>query len=92
MLGQMLYGFTPDMVYLSPAPLYHAAPLRWSMAVQQPGRPAGAGGVAAGFLRCCARDDAARPELARPGAVQSVEWLGEDFDPRIFEGLDQSCR
>lgn len=36
-LGQALYGFTPDMVYLSPAPLYHAAPLRWSMAVQQLG-------------------------------------------------------
>lgn len=37
LLGQALYGFTPDMVYLSPAPLYHAAPLRWSMAVQQLG-------------------------------------------------------
>ncbi|HEX8382132.1 MAG TPA: acyl-CoA synthetase [Sphingomonas sp.] len=37
MLGRALYGFTPDMVYLSPAPLYHAAPLRWSMAVQQLG-------------------------------------------------------
>ncbi|KQT33040.1 acyl-CoA synthetase [Sphingomonas sp. Leaf412] len=37
MLGQALYGFTPDMVYLSPAPLYHAAPLRWTMAVQQLG-------------------------------------------------------
>ena len=37
MLGQGLYGFKPDMVYLSPAPLYHAAPLRWSMAVQQLG-------------------------------------------------------
>jgi long-chain acyl-CoA synthetase len=37
MLGQGLYGWTPDMVYLSPAPLYHAAPLRWSMAVQQMG-------------------------------------------------------
>jgi long-chain acyl-CoA synthetase len=36
-LGQALYGFNPDMVYLSPAPLYHAAPLRWSMAVQQLG-------------------------------------------------------
>ncbi|WP_375390911.1 acyl-CoA synthetase [uncultured Sphingomonas sp.] len=36
-LGQALYGFTPDMIYLSPAPLYHAAPLRWSMAVQQLG-------------------------------------------------------
>ena len=37
MIGQGLYGFTPDMIYLSPAPLYHAAPLRWSMAVQQLG-------------------------------------------------------
>lgn len=36
-LGRALYGFAPEMVYLSPAPLYHAAPLRWSMAVQQLG-------------------------------------------------------
>ncbi len=28
-----LYGFGPDTVYLSPAPLYHAAPLRFSMTV-----------------------------------------------------------
>ena len=34
MLGQALWGWTPDSVYLSPAPLYHAAPLGWSMAVQ----------------------------------------------------------
>ncbi|MDB5422774.1 MAG: AMP-dependent synthetase and ligase, partial [Phenylobacterium sp.] len=33
-LGQALYGWTADIVYLSPAPLYHAAPLGWSMAVQ----------------------------------------------------------
>ncbi len=32
-LGQMLFGFHKDCVYLSPAPLYHAAPLRWNMAV-----------------------------------------------------------
>jgi long-chain acyl-CoA synthetase len=36
-LGQLLYGFEPDMVYLSPAPLYHAAPLRFTMAVTQTG-------------------------------------------------------
>ncbi|HSV04058.1 MAG TPA: acyl-CoA synthetase [Phenylobacterium sp.] len=36
-LGQALYGWTPDSVYLSPAPLYHAAPLGWSMAVQAMG-------------------------------------------------------
>ena len=29
-----IYGMTPDSVYLSPAPLYHAAPLRWVMTVQ----------------------------------------------------------
>ena len=29
---QFLFGVTPDSVYLSPAPLYHAAPLRFSMA------------------------------------------------------------
>jgi long-chain acyl-CoA synthetase len=28
-----LYGFTPDTVYLSPAPLYHAAPMHFCMTV-----------------------------------------------------------
>ncbi|SPM30590.1 Acyl-CoA synthetase (AMP-forming)/AMP-acid ligase II, partial [Mycobacterium terramassiliense] len=28
------FGLRPDTVYLSPAPLYHAAPLRWSTGVQ----------------------------------------------------------
>ncbi len=28
-----LFGFSADMVYLSPAPLYHAAPLRYCMSV-----------------------------------------------------------
>ena len=32
-----LYGVTADTVYLSPAPLYHAAPLRYTMAVQRLG-------------------------------------------------------
>ena len=36
-IGQALYGWTEDTVYLSPAPLYHAAPLGWSMAVQSMG-------------------------------------------------------
>ncbi|HEX9969665.1 MAG TPA: AMP-binding protein, partial [Acidimicrobiales bacterium] len=36
-LGMGLYGFDADMVYLSPAPLYHAAPLRFTMAVTQAG-------------------------------------------------------
>jgi long-chain acyl-CoA synthetase len=34
MLTQAFYGLGPDSRYLSPAPLYHAAPLRWTMAVQ----------------------------------------------------------
>ncbi|MES2340874.1 MAG: acyl-CoA synthetase [Pseudomonadota bacterium] len=37
MMAQMLFGFRPDSVYLSPAPLYHAAPLRWCMSVQRLG-------------------------------------------------------
>ncbi|MCG3171254.1 MAG: Long-chain-fatty-acid--CoA ligase FadD13 [Pseudomonadales bacterium] len=32
-----LYGFAADCVYLSPAPLYHAAPLRFSMTMQRYG-------------------------------------------------------
>jgi acyl-CoA synthetase (AMP-forming)/AMP-acid ligase II len=31
---QVLFGMTGDDVYLSPAPLYHAAPLRFTMAAQ----------------------------------------------------------
>lgn len=31
------YGFSGKTVYLCPAPLYHAAPLRWSMLVQRLG-------------------------------------------------------
>ncbi len=37
MLAVGLYRFNPDSVYLSPAPLYHAAPLRWSMTVHKIG-------------------------------------------------------
>ncbi|MDO8389960.1 MAG: AMP-binding protein [Actinomycetota bacterium] len=39
LLGLMvpLYSFTPDTVYLSPAPLYHAAPLGWTTSVQRIG-------------------------------------------------------
>jgi long-chain acyl-CoA synthetase len=35
--NQELYGFRDGMVYLSPAPLYHAAPLRVTLAVQSLG-------------------------------------------------------
>ena len=36
-LAQGAFGFGPDSVYLSPAPLYHAAPLRWCMVVHRLG-------------------------------------------------------
>jgi acyl-CoA synthetase (AMP-forming)/AMP-acid ligase II len=36
-LTMAAFGITPDTVYLSPAPLYHAAPLRWSMTMHKLG-------------------------------------------------------
>ncbi len=36
-LAMMAYGINENAVYLSPAPLYHAAPLRWSMTVHKIG-------------------------------------------------------
>jgi len=35
--GRSHYGMASDTIYLSPAPLYHSAPLRWSMSVQKLG-------------------------------------------------------
>ncbi|ALH81465.1 acyl-CoA synthetase [Sphingopyxis macrogoltabida] len=35
--GRTSYGMAADTVFLSPAPLYHSAPLRWCMAVQKLG-------------------------------------------------------
>jgi acyl-CoA synthetase (AMP-forming)/AMP-acid ligase II len=36
-LAQQAFGIRTDAVYLSPAPLYHAAPLRWTMTVHRIG-------------------------------------------------------
>jgi acyl-CoA synthetase (AMP-forming)/AMP-acid ligase II len=36
-IAQLAYGIDENAVYLSPAPLYHAAPLRWSMTVHKIG-------------------------------------------------------
>jgi long-chain acyl-CoA synthetase len=36
-LCQLFFGYTEQMVYLSPAPLYHAAPLRFTRAVHRTG-------------------------------------------------------
>jgi len=37
MLAKAVFGLPDGTVYLSPAPLYHAAPLRWCMTVQKLG-------------------------------------------------------
>ncbi|MEZ5960437.1 MAG: acyl-CoA synthetase [Hyphomonadaceae bacterium] len=37
MLPKLFFGFPDESRYLSPAPLYHAAPLRWCMSVQRLG-------------------------------------------------------
>jgi long-chain acyl-CoA synthetase len=37
MMAQQMFGFSPDGIYLSPAPLYHAAPLRWCMSMHRLG-------------------------------------------------------
>jgi long-chain acyl-CoA synthetase len=37
MMTQGLFGFPQDCTYISPAPLYHAAPLRWCMSVHKLG-------------------------------------------------------
>lgn len=34
-MGEALYGMDSSSIYLSTSPLYHAAPLRWAMAVQR---------------------------------------------------------
>ena len=36
-MGESLYGMGPNTVYLSTSPLYHAAPLRWAMAIHRLG-------------------------------------------------------
>ncbi len=36
-IAQLLFGFPEKPTYLSPAPLYHAAPLRWTMGVHRSG-------------------------------------------------------
>ncbi|WEK41666.1 MAG: acyl-CoA synthetase [Candidatus Sphingomonas colombiensis] len=69
-LGQLLYGWTPDIVYLSPAPLYHAAPLRWSMAVNQIG----------GTVIIMDRFDAEKAlEYIEKHAVTHAQWVPTHF-------------
>ena len=37
MMANQVFGFPLDGIYLSPAPLYHAAPLRWTMGMHRLG-------------------------------------------------------
>ena len=37
MIASLFFGLGPETVYLSPAPLYHAAPLAWTMSVHMLG-------------------------------------------------------
>jgi long-chain acyl-CoA synthetase len=36
-IGTRFFGYGQDAIYLCPAPLYHAAPLRWSLAIHRLG-------------------------------------------------------
>ncbi len=36
-MSSQIFGFPDPSIYISPAPLYHAAPLRWTMGVQRNG-------------------------------------------------------
>jgi long-chain acyl-CoA synthetase len=69
-LGRALYGWAEDMVYLSPAPMYHAAPLRWSMAVNQIG----------GTVVIMEKFDAERAlELIERHRVTHAQWVPTHF-------------
>jgi long-chain acyl-CoA synthetase len=69
-IGQTLLSFSPDMVYLSPAPLYHAAPLGWSMGVQAIG----------GTVVMMERFDAeAALEAIEKYKVTSAQWVPTHF-------------
>jgi len=64
-----VFGMTADDVYLSPAPIYHAAPLRWCGAVQA------LGGTVVVLERFKAEDTLAAIEQYRATAVQVVPTM-----------------
>jgi acyl-CoA synthetase (AMP-forming)/AMP-acid ligase II len=69
LLMQQLYGLGPDSVYLSTGPLYHAAPLGWSMATQR------CGGTAVVMERFDARQTLELIERHRVTHVQFVPTM-----------------
>jgi long-chain acyl-CoA synthetase len=87
MMGQALYGWTPDSIYLSPAPLYHAAPLGWSMGVQA------LGGTVV-LMERFDPEDALR--LIEKHKVTTAQWVPTHFvrmlklDPAVRSRYDTS--
>jgi len=75
------FGFGEDTIYLSPAPLYHAAPLRWSLTVHKLG----------GTVVCMEKFD---PELAlqliERHRVTESQWVPTHF-VRLLK-LDDAVR
>ncbi len=80
-LVSLLYGFSPDTVYLSPAPLYHAAPLRFCLSVQR------LGGTVVVMERF---DPEFALELIEKHRVTTSQWVPTMF-VRMFK-LDPSIR
>jgi acyl-CoA synthetase (AMP-forming)/AMP-acid ligase II len=80
-LAQAAFGMTRDSVYLSPAPLYHAAPLRWSLTVQRLG----------GTVVCMEKFDAERAlSLIERYRITSSQWVPTHF-VRLLK-LDDNTR
>jgi len=80
-LGQLIFSFTPDAVYLSPAPAYHAAPLRFCMAMNRVG----------GTVVMMERFDAASAlEAIERHGVTTSQWVPTMFI-RMLK-LDQAVR
>ncbi len=80
-LARGAFGFSGDSVYLSPAPLYHAAPLRWSMTVHRLG----------GTVVCMEKFDPERAlQLIERHRVTDSQWVPTHF-VRMLK-LDEAVR
>ncbi|MBO6531355.1 MAG: AMP-binding protein [Erythrobacter sp.] len=74
-----LFGMDADTVFLSPAPLYHAAPLRWAMTVQR------LGGTVIALRRFDAR---AALEALETHCVTHSQWVPTMFSRMLALGAD----
>jgi long-chain acyl-CoA synthetase len=68
--GERLFGFGPDTVFLSPAPLYHAAPLRFAMNLLRTG---------AKIVGMSKFDPAEALRLIQSEAVTHSQWVPTMF-------------